>query len=91
MKNSVSGHLSSAARPRAIRILSNKNLNHAEAAAIVAGGGERGVGGVAADMDEVIAAYAVMFLETPIELTLNLRREAASGPSCRPSSRSRAT
>jgi len=28
-------------------------------------------------MDEVIAAYAVMFLETPIELTLNLRREAA--------------
>jgi hypothetical protein len=35
--------LSWAARPRAIRILSNKNLNHEEAAEIIAGGGEHGV------------------------------------------------
>jgi hypothetical protein len=75
--------LSWAARPRAIRILSNKNLNHGE---VIAGCGEHGIGGVAACMGEVIAAHAVMFFEmaddglnggTPFELALDLRRDAA--------------
>jgi hypothetical protein len=57
-----------------------------EAAEVVAGGGEHGVDGVAACVGEVIAAYAVMFLEmaddglnagTPFELALDLRRDAA--------------
>jgi len=56
-----------------------------EAAKVVAGGGEHGVDGVAAGVGKVIAAHAVMFLEmaddglnggTPVELALDLRREA---------------
>jgi len=35
-----------------------------EAAKVVAGGGEHGVDGVAAGMGEVIAAHAVVFLES---------------------------
>ena len=55
--------MSWAARPRAIRILSHKNLNHARRAAEVIAGGEHGIDGVAACVCEVIATHAVMFLE----------------------------
>ena len=54
--------MSWAARPRAIRILSNKNLNHATAE-VVARGCEHGIDSVATCVGEVIAAHAVVFLE----------------------------
>jgi hypothetical protein len=63
------------------------NLESSDAEAeVIAGGGEHGIGGVAACVGEVIAAHAAMFFEmaddglnggTPFELALDLRRDAA--------------
>jgi hypothetical protein len=56
--------LSRARRLSAIRILSNKKPQPcAQAAKVLAGGGEHGVDGVAAGVGKVIAAHAVVFLE----------------------------
>jgi hypothetical protein len=73
--------LSWAARPSAIRILSNRRLSPREQAAeVVASSGEHGIDSVTAGVGEVIAA--LMFLEvaddrldgnTPFELALDLR------------------